>query len=90
MADILLRDLGVLRGSKLSPDSHRGFLPGFAYQRGNLRASYIVVFETGLAVHCGYTSTLAVSAIVIFMGAAVVTGLGREKRAVEFGVVVLV
>jgi SHS family lactate transporter-like MFS transporter len=70
---------------ELSPDPIRGFLPGFAYQCGNLIASYIVVFETILAKHWNYGKAMAVSAAAIFILAAVVTLLGRERRAATFG-----
>jgi SHS family lactate transporter-like MFS transporter len=70
---------------ELSPDPIRGFLPGFAYQCGNLVASYIVVFETILARHWNYGRAMAVSAATIFVVAAVVTLLGRERRAAAFG-----
>jgi SHS family lactate transporter-like MFS transporter len=70
---------------ELSPDSIRGFLPGFAYQCGNLIASYIVVFEAMLATHWNYGKAMAASAAVIFIIAAIVALLGRERRAVAFG-----
>jgi SHS family lactate transporter-like MFS transporter len=69
---------------ELSPPSIRGFMPGFAYQMGNLIAAYIAIFETTNAKHWGYAKTLAVSAAVIFVVAALVTSLGRERRGVEF------
>ena len=68
----------------LSPNAIRGFLPGFAYQCGNLLASYIAVLEAGLAAIYGYRATLTGSAIVIFIVAAVVTMLGREKKGIVF------
>jgi SHS family lactate transporter-like MFS transporter len=70
---------------ELSPNPIRGFLPGFAYQCGNLIASYIVVLETILAKHWNYGKAMAVSAATIFIVAAVVTLLGRERRAADFG-----
>jgi MFS transporter, SHS family, lactate transporter len=70
---------------ELSPDPIRGFLPGFAYQCGNLLASSIVVFETILAKHWNYGKAMAVSAALIFIIAILVTLLGRERRAVAFG-----
>jgi SHS family lactate transporter-like MFS transporter len=71
--------------SELSPAGIRGFLPGFAYQIGNLIAAYVAIFETRSAKHFGYGKTLAVSAVVIFTIAGIVTSLGRERRAVVFG-----
>jgi SHS family lactate transporter-like MFS transporter len=69
---------------ELSPNAIRGFLPGFAYQCGNLIAAYIVVFESGLATNWGYARALAISAAVIFIVASVVAGLGPERHAVKF------
>ncbi len=71
--------------NELSPDSIRGFMPGFAYQCGNLLASYVVVFEAGLAQNWGYTRAMMIAATVIFCAAIVVTYLGREKHGVIFG-----
>jgi SHS family lactate transporter-like MFS transporter len=70
---------------ELSPDKIRGFMPGFAYQCGNLAAAYIAVFETTLAKTWGYGKTLAISALVIFIVAAIVAGAGPERRGVKFG-----
>ena len=70
---------------ELSPPTIRGFLPGFSYQMGNLIASGIVVFETLAAKRWGYPQTMAVSAAIIFTIAAVVTGLGPERRGHTFG-----
>ncbi|MGA2233328.1 MAG: MFS transporter [Tepidisphaeraceae bacterium] len=69
---------------ELSPDSIRGFMPGFAYQCGNLVASYITVQEAHNAAQWGYARTLMISALVIFILALVVTGLGRERGGVKF------
>jgi SHS family lactate transporter-like MFS transporter len=71
--------------SELSPDSIRGSMPGFAYQCGNLMASYIVQLETALAQHWNYAAVMAMSAGTIFILAIVVTAAGREKRAIVFG-----
>jgi SHS family lactate transporter-like MFS transporter len=71
--------------SELSPDSIRGSLPGFAYQCGNLMASYIVQVETIMAGRWNYGSVMAISAATIFVMAICVTAMGREKRGNEFG-----
>jgi len=72
---------------ELSPDRIRAFLPGFAYQCGNLIASSIVMFETTQAErkNWDYGKAMAVSAAAIFIVAIVVTLLGRERRAARFG-----
>jgi MFS transporter, SHS family, lactate transporter len=69
---------------ELSPDSIRGFMPGFAYQCGNLVASYISILEARRAAQWGYRSTLMISAALIFILALVVTALGRERGGVRF------
>lgn len=71
--------------SELSPDSVRGFLPGFGYQVGNLLASGVSYVEAVLARAHGYPFALSAAAAVIFVMAAVVTGLGHEHRGATFG-----
>jgi SHS family lactate transporter-like MFS transporter len=71
--------------SELSPDRVRGFLPGFAYQCGNLVASSIGWVQSLLASLFAYSHVMALSAAVIFVGAIVVTALGRERRGLVFG-----
>ncbi len=63
----------------------RGFLPGFAYQCGNLVAASIAWVQSTLAERYPYADVMAVSAAVIFGGAIAVTALGRERLGVEFG-----
>jgi SHS family lactate transporter-like MFS transporter len=70
--------------SELSPNSVRGFLPGFAYQCGVLIAGSVVYYEAHRAIHSTYTSSLAASASIIFVGAIIVIALGKEKRAIHF------
>jgi MFS transporter, SHS family, lactate transporter len=71
--------------SELSPDSVRGFLPGFAYQCGVLLAGSVGYIEAILAQHTSYANAMAVTAFVVFTLAAVVVALGHEKRGIEFG-----
>jgi len=71
--------------SELSPDSIRGSMPGFAYQCGNLMASYIVQLEAGFAQHWNYAAVMATSAGTIFLLAIFVTAAGRERRGMVFG-----
>jgi SHS family lactate transporter-like MFS transporter len=71
--------------NELSPDTIRGFMPGFAYQCGNLLASYIVVLEATLAQKWDYPHALMWSAITIFIFAIVVTYFGKENPGVVFG-----
>jgi SHS family lactate transporter-like MFS transporter len=71
--------------SELSPDSVRGFLPGFAYQCGVFLAGTVAYIEATMAEHMSYANAMALTALVVFTLAAVVVSLGREKRGIEFG-----
>jgi MFS transporter, SHS family, lactate transporter len=72
--------------SELSPDSVRGFLPGFAYQCGVLLAGTVAYIEAALAEHTKYANAMAGTALIVFTLAAIVVAMGREKRGIEFGV----
>jgi SHS family lactate transporter-like MFS transporter len=71
--------------SELSPDSVRGFLPGFAYQCGVLLAGSVAYIEATLAEHTSYANAMALTALVVFTLAAIVVSLGREKKGIQFG-----
>ncbi len=71
--------------SELSPDSVRGFLPGFAYQCGVLISASIVYIQALFAEHFSYAMTMALSAGVVFLGGALIAGLGRERHGHVFG-----
>lgn len=71
--------------NELSPDRGRGFLPGFAYQCGNMIAASIAWVQSLLAKEWPYPQVMAVSVAIIFVGAIVVTLLGPERRGVKFG-----
>jgi SHS family lactate transporter-like MFS transporter len=73
--------------NELAPDSVRGFLPGFAYQCGVAVAGTAPTIQEALAEHYGYPNTMAATAAIVFLLAALVVWLGREKHATEFGVV---
>lgn len=70
--------------SELSPDSVRGFLPGFAYQCGVLLAGSVAYVEAILAQHTRYANAMALTAFVVFTLAAVVVALGRERKGIQF------
>ena len=72
--------------TELSPDNVRGFLPGFAYQCGVLIASAVAYLEAVLATRMSYAKSMAIVAVIVFSGAAIIAWLGRERHAVEFGV----
>jgi MFS transporter, SHS family, lactate transporter len=71
--------------SELSPDSVRGFLPGFAYQCGVLISGSIAYIQALFAEHFSYATTMALSAGVVFLGGSIIAGLGRERHGQIFG-----
>jgi SHS family lactate transporter-like MFS transporter len=71
--------------TELSPDSVRGFLPGFAYQCGVLLAGSVAYIEALFAERVMYGTAMALTGITVFIGGAIVGGLGREKRGHTFG-----
>src|SRR5436853_1875576 len=71
--------------AELSPDSVRGFLPGFAYQCGVLLASSVVYVEALFAERMSYAKAMSLTALTVFSIAAIVASLGRERHGVEFG-----
>jgi SHS family lactate transporter-like MFS transporter len=71
--------------TELSPDSVRGFLPGFAYQCGVLIASSVAYLEAVLATRMTYAQSMAIVAVTVFSCAAIIAWFGREHHAVEFG-----
>jgi SHS family lactate transporter-like MFS transporter len=73
--------------NELVPDNVRGFLPGFAYQCGVAAGGWITVIQDVMKEHIAYSTTMAASAAFVFIAAAIVVSLGREKHATEFGVV---
>jgi SHS family lactate transporter-like MFS transporter len=73
--------------NELAPDNVRGFLPGFAYQCGVAAAGSIVVIQAVLSDRFSFATTMALTALTVFSLAAFVIWMGREKHAVEFGVI---
>ncbi len=71
--------------SELSPDSVRGFLPGFAYQWGVLLASSVAYVEALFAAHASYAWSMALTALTVFLFAICMAVVGRERKGVEFG-----
>src|SRR5204863_8715423 len=71
--------------SELSPDSVRGFLPGFAYQCGVLLAGSVAYIEAVFAERMSYAMAMSVTAVTVFVLGAVVVALGPERRAARFG-----
>jgi MFS transporter, SHS family, lactate transporter len=71
--------------SELSPNSVRGFLPGFAYQCGVLLSSSVVWIEATFAQRTSYGTAMALTAVTVFSGAILMTALGRERKGTAFG-----
>jgi len=71
--------------SELSPDSVRGFLPGFAYQCGVLLAGSVAYIEALFAERVSYATAMSLTAVTVFAGAVLVIAVGREKRGIQFG-----
>ena len=72
--------------TELSPDSVRGFLPGFAYQCGVLLAGSVAYIQAIFAARTSNPTTMALTTLTVLIGAVIVTALGREKRGIHFGV----
>jgi len=72
--------------NELSPGRARGTFPGFAYQLGNLAASWNVVFQTSIAESRGdnYGLALALFAGGAALVVAIWTWFGPERRHVDF------
>jgi len=72
--------------NELSPGRARGTFPGFAYQLGNLAASWNVVFQTSIAEsrHNDYGLALALFAGGAALTVAIWTWFGPERRDVDF------
>ena len=71
--------------AELSPDSVRGFLPGFAYQCGVLLASSIVYIQAVFATRMSYATAMALTGTTVFVFACIMSAIGKEKRGVTFG-----
>lgn len=71
--------------TELSPDSVRGFVPGFAYQCGILVAGTITTIEAALAERMSYAWAMASTAALVFAFAGVVAMTGREQKGIVYG-----
>src|SRR5882762_6424002 len=71
--------------TELSPDSVRGFLPGFAYQCGVLLAGSVAYIEALFAQRMSYATAMALTAVTVFVGAIIITAMGRERHGIHFG-----
>jgi len=71
--------------TELSPDSVRGFLPGFAYQCGVLIASVMPWVQTRVAERLPYPWAMSLSAGTVFILASIAAALGRERKGIHYG-----
>jgi MFS transporter, SHS family, lactate transporter len=71
--------------TELSPDSVRGFLPGFAYQCGVLVAGTVAWIEAVFAAHLTYAWAMALTAATVFTVCAIVALNGPERRGIIYG-----
>jgi len=71
--------------TELSPDSVRGFLPGFAYQCGVAVAGLVAVIEAWFAARLTYPWAMALTAGTVFVVCAIVASLGPERRGITYG-----
>ncbi|MFI4969487.1 MAG: MFS transporter [Lysobacterales bacterium] len=73
--------------NELAPDAVRATLPGFAYQGGNLLASFSAPLLTWLATQRGgdYAFVMAVFIAGVAVLLAIVTALGPEAHGARFG-----
>jgi SHS family lactate transporter-like MFS transporter len=76
--------------TELSPDSVRGFLPGFSYQCGVALAGLVTYIQAAFAARTSYPTTMALTTLTVLIGAIVVNALGREKRGITFGEVSII
>jgi SHS family lactate transporter-like MFS transporter len=68
---------------ELSPPAVRGLFPGLAYQFGVLLAANAAYVESLMAVRMGYANALAVVALTVLVGCAIVIALGRERAGID-------
>ena len=71
--------------TELSPDSVRGFLPGFAYQCGVAVAGLVGLIEAWFAARLTYTWAMALTAGTAFIVCAIVAWFGPERRGITYG-----
>jgi SHS family lactate transporter-like MFS transporter len=71
--------------SELSPDSVRGFVPGFAYQMGALCSGFLPWLQDQIHPAHGYGKVLASCALIVFVCAITIISLSKEKRGIIFG-----
>ncbi|HEV2488198.1 MAG TPA: MFS transporter [Candidatus Acidoferrales bacterium] len=71
--------------NELSPDTLRGFFPGFAYQVGVLIASGSAYIEAMMGRHMTYSHAMGLFALIVLFFGAIVIGCGPEAHRIPFG-----
>jgi MFS transporter, SHS family, lactate transporter len=71
--------------NELSPDTLRGFFPGFAYQIGVLIASFSASIEAVIGKRMTYGHAMGIFAAIVLMVGAAVIAVGPEAHGVKFG-----
>jgi SHS family lactate transporter-like MFS transporter len=71
--------------AELSPDAVRGTAPGLGNQVGVLLSSSVIYLEAALAKGSSYGTSMAITAAVVICLAVVMTLIGKERCAINFG-----
>lgn len=71
--------------TEMSPDTIRGFYPGVTYQLGNCLAAFNLPIQQSLASSHGYSFSLVVTAVPVFVVVAFLTIIGKEAKGISFG-----
>ena len=73
--------------NEISPEAIRGAFPGFAYQIGNLIASYNATLQAGIAAdhHGDYALALGLVAGAAALSVAILAWFGPDRRGEKFG-----
>lgn len=71
--------------NELSPDTLRGFFPGFAYQIGVLFAASSAHLEAVMGRRMSYGHAMGIFAGIVLVLGAMVIALGPEYHSIQFG-----
>ena len=71
--------------NELSPDTLRGFFPGFAYQLGVVFAASSAQMEALMAKHLSYGHAMGIFAAIVLAAGAIAIAFGPEAHGIRFG-----
>lgn len=71
--------------NELSPDTLRGFFPGFAYQLGVFIAASSARIEAVMGRHMSYGHAMGIFAAVVLAAGAIAVAFGPEAHGIRFG-----